>query len=129
LINECSNDVTVFDKDAKGIIEKQTISSLPPMSEFNPKDLEKLYPERFGWWAFAAHIMVTPDNKQVIVSNRGHNSLAVFDRNTENGKLTLNAHYPTGGDHPRNFDISKDGKIITVANQDSDRINCFIRNP
>jgi 6-phosphogluconolactonase len=73
--------------------------------------------------------MVTPDNKQVVVSNRGHNSLALFDRNAIDGKLKLNAHYPTGGDHPRNFDISKDAKIITVANQDSDRINAFIRNP
>ena len=72
--------------------------------------------------------MVTPDDRHVIAANRGHNSLAVFDR-SKDGKLKLNSHYLTGGSHPRNFDISKDGKVVIVANQDSDRLNSFVRDP
>ena len=63
------------------------------------------------------------------MSNRGHNSLAVFDKNAQDGTLELKDHYMTGGDHPRNFDISQNGKLIMVANQDSDRINAFVRDP
>jgi len=72
--------------------------------------------------------MVTPDDRHVICANRGANTLTVFDRKRD-GTLVLNSHYLTGGNHPRNFDISKDGKVIIVANQDSDRLNSFIRDP
>ena len=117
LMNECSGTVTVFDYDdkTKSLKEKQTISAYLPEDQFDTKELESIYPKNFGFWAFSAHIMVTPDERHVITANRGHNSLTVFDRKSD-GTLKLNSHYLTGGNHPRNFDISKDGKIIIVAN-------------
>ncbi|HMP29777.1 MAG TPA: beta-propeller fold lactonase family protein, partial [Saprospiraceae bacterium] len=65
-----------------------------------------------------------PNNKYVYVANRGHNSIAVMSW-SENGKLTVLSHHDTKGKTPRNFMITKDGKYLLAANQDSDNITIF----
>jgi 6-phosphogluconolactonase len=72
--------------------------------------------------------MVTPDDKHVMITNRGHNSFCIFDRNSKTGLLKYNNHCFTGGQHPRSFDISPKGDLVVVSNQDDDRINAFKRN-
>jgi len=44
-----------------------------------------------------AEIQVLPDSRHLIVSNRGDNSLVVFDIDASTGKLTRRARVPTGG--------------------------------
>jgi len=72
-----------------------------------------------------AECQVHPSGKFVYVSNRGHNSVAVFHVDEATGKLTAAGHAPTGGKTPRNFGIDPTGKILIAANQDSDNIVVF----
>ena len=69
-----------------------------------------------------AHVEVTPDGSKVLVSNRGHNSIATFARDGGTGKLALLGHTHTDGDIPRHFAISKDGSLVIAANQDSGNV-------
>jgi 6-phosphogluconolactonase len=64
----------------------------------------------------AADIHLAPAGDRLYVSNRGHNSIAVFDVGAE-GKLAPLDIRPCGGDWPRNFAIAPDGRHILVANQ------------
>jgi 6-phosphogluconolactonase len=66
-----------------------------------------------------AEIVVHPDNGHVLVSNRGHNSLAVFKVTVEE---TRPAGFITGTgnrviDTPRGFNIDPTGRWIVVASQ------------
>jgi 6-phosphogluconolactonase len=72
-----------------------------------------------------AECQVHPSGKFVYVSNRGHNSIAVFDVDEATGKLTAAGHAPTGGKTPRNFCVDPTGKFLIAANQDSDNVVVF----
>jgi len=72
-----------------------------------------------------AECQVHPSGKFVYVSNRGHNSIAVFQVDEATGKLTAAGHAPTGGKTPRNFGVDPSGKILIAANQDSDNVVVF----
>jgi 6-phosphogluconolactonase len=63
------------------------------------------------------------------VSNRGHNSIAVFSVAESTGALALDQVVPTDGDWPRNFSLDPSGRWLLVANQRSDSIVVFGRDP
>jgi 6-phosphogluconolactonase len=62
------------------------------------------------------------------VSNRGHNSIALFSV-AATGALTLDQAISTGGDWPRNFSLDPTGRWLLVANQKSNSIVVFGRDP
>lgn len=76
----------------------------------------------------SADIKISNDGKFVYASNRGHNSIAIFKVNTNNGSLKLIGHESTKGDGPRNFSLSPDNKYLLVANQRTNNIVSFERN-
>src|SRR5436190_15205157 len=76
-----------------------------------------------------AECQVHPSGKFVYVSNRGHNSVAVFHVDEATGKLTASGHAPTGGKTPRNFGIDPTGKFLIAANQDSGNVVVFKIDP
>jgi 6-phosphogluconolactonase len=63
-----------------------------------------------------AEIEVHPDAKYLYVSNRGHNSLALFAIDPANGTLTPQGTFPTGGT-PRNFKIDPTGDWVITEGQ------------
>jgi 6-phosphogluconolactonase len=63
------------------------------------------------------------------VSNRGHNSIAVFSVAESTGALELVQVVPTEGDWPRNFSLDPTGRWLLVANQRSDSVVVFGRDP
>ena len=63
------------------------------------------------------------------MSNRGDDSIAVFDINPRDGKLSFVERVPTGGKTPRHFTLDPTGKWLFAANQDSNDINIFSVNP
>jgi 6-phosphogluconolactonase len=65
-----------------------------------------------------ADIHLDAAGERLYVSNRGHNSIAVFQVAFDGG-LGLLAIKPCGGDWPRNFALSPDGRFLVVANQNS----------
>ena len=72
-----------------------------------------------------AQILVEPSGRFVYVSNRGHNSIAIFAIDQETGRLTAVGHEPTQGETPRNFAIDASGTYLYAANQNSGTIIHF----
>jgi 6-phosphogluconolactonase len=75
-----------------------------------------------------ADIHISADGMFVYASNRGHNSIAIFDVNADEGSLSLVGHQGTRGDGPRNFSLSPDDQYLLVANQHTNNIVSFKRN-
>lgn len=76
-----------------------------------------------------AETQVHPSGKFVYVSNRGHNSVAVFTVDEATGLLRAAGHAPSGGKTPRNFGIDPTGKFLIAANQDSNNVVVFKIDP
>lgn len=102
-----------YDQEKGQLKEQQSLSTLPCEVKGNT----------------TAEIQVSPDGKFVYVSNRGHNSVAVFAVDEMSGKLKAVGHCPTGGKTPRNFGIDPSGRYLIVANQDSNNIVVFKIDP
>ncbi|MEL6107853.1 MAG: lactonase family protein [Planctomycetota bacterium] len=66
-----------------------------------------------------AECLLHPNGGFVYVSNRGHNSIAVFRWDTKTKTLVLLENEPTQGEIPRGFGITSDGKFLIAANQKS----------
>ena len=68
-----------------------------------------------------AEVVVAPSGQFVYGSNRGSSpgtsSIATFAIDGASGKLTLLGTTPSGGDVPRSFTLSVDGKLMLVANE------------
>jgi 6-phosphogluconolactonase len=77
---------------------------------------------------FPADIHVAPSGRTVYVSNRGHNSIAVFSIAKPTGALTLEQTISTEGDWPRNFSLHPSGRWLLVANQRSNSVVVFARD-
>lgn len=116
LANELDNTVTVcgWDSQAGVLAAIQSVSTLP---------------EQFSGESIVADIHVHPEGRTLYVSNRGHDSLAVFDIDPLTGSLQLLEHHSTGGGWPRNFGIDPEGQFLYVANQYSDNLVCFKIDP
>lgn len=76
-----------------------------------------------------AQVLVEPTGRFVYVSNRGHDTIAIFAIDQATGRVTPVGHTPTGGRTPRNFAIDPAGRFLYAANQDSDTIVCFRIDP
>jgi 6-phosphogluconolactonase len=105
--NELTSGITAFAHDA----EKGTLTPLQTLSTL-PAD----YPEAAK--NSTAEIFCHPSGKFVYVSNRGHNSFAVFAIGAD-GKLTPVEYADAGVKIPRGFGISPDGKWLIAAGQNS----------
>lgn len=109
VINELDNTIQVSSSDGEGAYEViQTVPTLP--ADFEGKST-------------TSEIEVHPNGKFVYGSNRGHDSIAVYSRDTETGKLTLVQHAPCGGKTPRHFKIDPSGKWMLIGHQDSNTIS------
>jgi 6-phosphogluconolactonase len=82
-------------------------------------------PENFAGENKCGGIKVSADGKHLYGSNRGHNSIVVFDIDENNGKLLYVQNVPSGGSWPREFTIDPTGNLLLVANQHSNNIATF----
>ncbi|HMK38538.1 MAG TPA: lactonase family protein [Bacteroidota bacterium] len=114
--DELDSTLTVFsvDRSTGGLEHRQTLSTLP--SGFAGENLP-------------ADVHVDRSGRFVYVSNRGHDSIAVFAVDATKGVLSPVQHAPTGGKWPRNFTIDPAGGYLLVANQRSDTITVFAVHP
>ncbi len=77
----------------------------------------------------SADIHISPDGKFLYASNRLKNDgIAIFSRNQLTGRLSW-IGYQNTGIHPRNFNITPNGKFLLVACRDSNEIQIYNRNP
>ena len=88
-------------------------------------DTVSTLPGDFSGVSYCADVHVSPSGRFLYGSNRGHNSIVVFEINPRTGKLKLVEHVSTEGDWPRNFTLDPSGKFLLVANQRSDNVVSF----
>ena len=108
VIDEPGSDVFVFDFDAQSgsLSQIQMTSSL-----YNSTSSQNT----------GAEIAVTNDGKHVLASNRGDDSIVVFDV-AQDGKVAAKARVSTNGKTPRHFSIDETGRFLFVGNQTSNTI-------
>jgi len=116
VISEIKATITSFSYDPKnGVLKKlEVVPTLPP--DFKGENT-------------SAEIVIHPNGRFLYVSNRGHDSIALFAIDPKSGRLTFVAYTPTQGKEPRNFEIDPSGTRLFVANQESDNIVEFQIDP
>lgn len=75
----------------------------------------------------AAAIRLSRDGRFLYVSNRGYNTLAVFQVAAD-GQLTLIQQISTVGDFPRDFDLDPTEEFVVVVNQNTDNATLYTRD-
>lgn len=111
LINEISDSVTVLHYNGR---------TLEPM-QYIAADTAAAHG--------AGDIHLDNDGRYLYASLRlRHDGIATFAVDSVSGLLTLLGHTPTG-QHPRNFTISPDGKLMLVACRDADAIEIYTIDP
>lgn len=112
VINEMACTVTAFNWSAKNgtLTEIDTVTTLP-------------VPVEKGF--STAEVVAHPNGRFVYGSNRGHNTIAVFQVDLATGKLKSVEHKSTQGAVPRNFAIDPTGQFLIAANQNSDSLVLF----
>ena len=112
VINELSNTITVFDYAAAAgtLTTTQTISTLP---------------DGYTEVSHTADIHVHPNGRFLYGSNRGHDSIAVYAIDQDNGQLALVEIAPTGGSNPRNFGLDPTGTYLIAGNYSTNDIFTF----
>ncbi|WP_308814031.1 lactonase family protein [Sphingomonas sp. GV3] len=104
LVAELANTVTVLRSLRDGrLVERAVHSTLPP---------------GFRGESFAAHIAIDASGQRLYVSNRGHDSVAVFAIDAL-GALTPLQHVASGGHWPRYFRLMETRGEMLVANERS----------
>ena len=104
------NNLQVQVSTLRKILGNQSISTLP---------------DGFSGESICAEIRLSADGRFVYGSNRGHDSLAVFARDAATGRLAVVEIVPSGGKHPRNFNLTPDGRWLLSANRDTDNVVVF----
>jgi 6-phosphogluconolactonase len=115
LINELNSTLTVlaYDQTNGTFTKKQEVSTLP--ADFTGEN-------------GGAAIRITRDGQFVYCANRGHNSLGVFRIAANDDQLTLVECVASGGDFPRDFNLSADDAYVVCANQNTDNLALFKRD-
>ena len=70
----------------------------------------------------AAEILVHPNGQFVYSSNRGHDTVSVYQANPKNGKLNVVQVQPVRGAFPRNINLTPDADWLLAAGADSNTI-------
>ncbi len=112
--NEILMTVTSFAYDAEkgALTEIATVSTLPEA-------------DRSKTGLSTAETVAHPNGKFVYVSNRTHDTIAVFSCDPATGRLTLIQNAPAEGEIPRNFNLDPTGKWMIVAHQNSNTAALF----
>ncbi len=74
-------------------------------------------PVEWSGFSLPAAIRLSDSGDRLYVSNRGHNSIASFAVNSSTGALESGGHATCGGQIPRDFALTPDGRAMLVANE------------
>lgn len=107
LVTEMGNSLQRLAYDGNGGFSKLAAASTLPENVKSPSK--------------AAALRLSPDGRFVLASNRGYDSIAVFDRRT----LERVSVAPSGGKSPRDFAFTADGRHVIVTNEFTPNAVCF----
>jgi 6-phosphogluconolactonase len=113
VIHELDDKVTAFSFDpATGrLAPMQTISTLPGGVD--------------GTKNTCAEIAFGASGRFLYGSNRGDDSIVIYDVDPQSGMMSLVGHQATGGRAPRHFSIEPSGEVLLVGNQQSSNVVTF----
>lgn len=111
VLNELASTIAVLRREGDDIVTESVVSTLPPDAR-TP--------------SFASALALTAAGDRLYASNRGHDSITVFE--WTGSRLTPLQHEPTRGTTPRGLTLSPDEKFLLVGNQDSDTVVTFRRD-
>jgi 6-phosphogluconolactonase len=111
LITEYSNEIITFryDPNLPRLSTVQRISTIP---------------DEFIGTSYGSSLDISKDGRFLYAANRGANTIAVFEINTD-GTLVKIQDLDCAGDHPRHIVLSKDDLGLLVANQKSNEVVYF----
>lgn len=112
VIAEMQSTVTTLDADLQ-------TGTLKPVSSIST------VPPDYKGHNDAAEVEVHPSGRFLFASNRGHDSVIVFDIDPANGTLKQHWMIPSSIKTPRAIEIDPTGKTLFVANQDWNNIVVF----
>lgn len=114
VMTEFSSEVLLLQyHDGGSFVQKQAISTLPVSFKENNQ---------------GSAIHISSDGRFVYAGNRGHDSIAVFSVNQDNGELAFVEHTSTEGNWPRDFVLDPTEKFVIGSNQNSSNIVLFSRD-
>jgi 6-phosphogluconolactonase len=110
--NELNSTIGIYeyDPDQGTLKQKQIISTLP---------------HDFAGSNSVADIRVARSGLFLYVSNRGHDTIAVFAIDPNQGTVSLVEIVSSGGQKPRNFALDLNDNFLLVAHQDSHNLVVF----
>ncbi|MFC6964262.1 lactonase family protein [Halocatena marina] len=112
VINEPDSSLTILDRDTR-------------TGELNFVESLRTTPSTFDGENHSADVHVHPSGRWAYGSNRGHDSIAVFDIKDENGRLEPMGYVSTGGKYPRNIAIDPTGRFLVAENRHTDDLVLF----
>jgi 6-phosphogluconolactonase len=105
---EMAATLTLLDEGPLGFETLHAVSTAPP---------------GFAGDNLGGHLTLSPAGTRAYVSNRGHDSLAVFT--LAEGQLELLQHVPSGGAHPRHFALLEVERKLVVAHEKDGTVASF----
>lgn len=112
LANELDSSITTYNYNAQNG-ELKALQIIPSI------------PASFTGDNTAAEIMIAPSGNFLYVSNRGHDSIGIFEVNQIVGTLSPITWEPSQGKGPRFFNFDPSGNFLYAANENSDSIVTF----
>jgi len=113
VVGELPSTVTAFD--------------MMGLDDFVPTSFQRIsaLPSGFSGRNDAAEIAMHPNGKFLYASNRGHDSIVLFQVEPTSGKLTAAGDFSVLGKEPRHFAIDPSGNFLLAEDQLSNKIVTF----
>ena len=118
VVNELDSTVSALRRDGGRFAVAGRASTLPAAGSDRPGNPP-------GPGNAAAALRVTPSGRHVLVSNRGHDSIAVLRFAPGTAELSPVGHAASAGATPRDFVVTPDGRYVIVAGQDNDTLASY----
>jgi len=109
LVSELASSLTVLEVDGPRLTARETLSTLP---------------EGFSGKSLGGHILLNHAADRLYVTNRGHDSIAVFAL-AEDGSPSLLQHVPSRGESPRFLLLLEEEQRLFVANEEGGSVAVF----
>jgi 6-phosphogluconolactonase len=110
LLHELNNTLASFLYTGEAFVHRQTLSLLPP---------------DFAAYSKASAIKFSADGRRLFGSNRGHDSIAVYDIDPDTAKMTLARISTLAGKGPRDFAFMPGEKFVLLGHEDSNELMSY----
>lgn len=113
LVSELASSLTILEPVDGGFAARAQVSTLP---------------YGYAGESLAGHLSLNAAGDRVYVTNRGHDSVAVFAWD-EAGTLTPLQHVPSGGASPRSFVLLECRQRFLLVNEEEENVTFFAIGP